>query len=145
MIVSFSEKETREAGRKFAAELKPGSIIGLKGNLGAGKTQFVKGICDYFRVQDVVNSPTFMLVNEYKGVNKEEEIKIYHFDLYRLKSTAELEVIGFNEYLDSSSIVLIEWPDIAEEYLNYEIDKILMDFGSKTEERVINFIRNEDK
>lgn len=145
MIVSFSEKETREAGRKFAEELKPGSIIGLKGNLGAGKTQFVKGICDYFRVQDVVNSPTFMLVNEYKGVNKEEEIKIYHFDLYRLKSTAELEVIGFNEYLDSSSIVLIEWPDIAEEFLNYEFDKVLMDFGSKTEERVINFIRNEDK
>jgi tRNA threonylcarbamoyladenosine biosynthesis protein TsaE len=146
MIVSVSEKKTRAAGRKYAEELKPGSIIGLKGNLGTGKTQFVKGICEYFKVKDMVNSPTFTLVNEYNGFNEdEEEIKIYHFDLYRIESAAELEVIGFEEYLNPNSIVLIEWPEIAEEYLNCEIDKVLMDFGVKTEERIINYRKNEDK
>ena len=145
MIVSKSENETIAAGRKFAQGLKPGSVIGLKGNLGTGKTQFVKGICEYYNVNDVVNSPTFILVNEYKGFNEDEvEIKIYHFDLYRLKSAAELEVIGFNEYISPGSIVLIEWPEIAEEYLNYKIDKVLMEFGSKTEERLINFTKTED-
>ncbi len=145
MIVSKSENETIAAGRKFAQGLKPGSVIGLKGNLGTGKTQFVKGICEYYNVNDVVNSPTFILVNEYKGFNEDEvEIKIYHFDLYRLKSAAELEVIGFNEYISPGSIVLIEWPEIAEEYLNYKIDKVLMEFGSKTEERLINFMKTED-
>ena len=106
----------------------------------------MKGICDYFKVPDIVNSPTFILVNEYKGTGKDEnEIKIYHFDLYRLKSPAELEVIGFNEYIDTNSILLIEWPEIAEEYLNKEIDKVLIEFGSKTEERLINFIKIEEK
>ena len=145
MIVSKSEKATIAAGRKFAQCLKAGSILGLEGNLGTGKTQFVKGICEYFNVKDVVNSPTFILVNEYKGFNEnEEEIKIYHFDLYRLKSAAELEVIGFNEYISPKSIVLIEWPEIAEEYLNYEIETVLMDYGTKTEERVINFVKTDD-
>ncbi|MFA5011529.1 MAG: tRNA (adenosine(37)-N6)-threonylcarbamoyltransferase complex ATPase subunit type 1 TsaE [Ignavibacteria bacterium] len=146
MIVSKSEKETIAAGRKFADELKRGSLVGLKGNLGTGKTQFVKGICNYFKVQDIVNSPTFILVNEYKGIDKDNnEIKIYHLDLYRLKSPAELEVIGFNEYIDTNSIVLIEWPEIAEEYLNKEIDKVLIEYGSKTEERLINFIKTDKK
>ncbi len=145
MIVSKSEKATIAAGRKFAQGLKTGCVLGLKGNLGTGKTQFVKGICEYFNVQEIVNSPTFILVNEYKGFNEdEEEIKIYHFDLYRLKSAAELEVIGFNEYISNGSIVLIEWSDIAEEYLNYEIDKVLIEFGTKTEERLINFVKTGD-
>lgn len=146
MIVSKSEKETIAAGRKFADELKRGSLVGLKGNLGTGKTQFVKGICNYFKVQDIVNSPTFILVNEYKGIDKDKnEIRIYHFDLYRLKTPAELEVIGFNEYIDTNSIVLIEWPEIAEEYLNKEIDKVLIEYGSKTEERLLNFIKTDKK
>lgn len=145
MIVSKSEKETIKAGRKFAEGLKPGSIIGLKGNLGTGKTQFVKGVCEYFKVKDVVNSPTFILVNEYKGIKGNgEEIKIYHFDLYRLESAAELEVIGFEEYISSNSIVLIEWSDFAEEYLNYKIDKVLMDYGLKTDERIIKYIKKDE-
>jgi len=146
MIVSKSEKETINAGRKFAETLKPGSVIGLKGNLGTGKTQFVKGICKYFNVQEVVNSPTFILVNEYTGYEEDEnEIKIYHFDLYRLKSSAELEVIGFEEFISSDSIVLIEWPDIAEKYLNFKIDKVLMDYGAKTDERIIKYMKKDEK
>jgi tRNA threonylcarbamoyladenosine biosynthesis protein TsaE len=146
MLVSKNEKETVKAGRKYAEILKQGSVIGLKGNLGTGKTQFVKGVCEYFKVKDIVNSPTFILVNEYKGINgKGEVIRIFHFDLYRLESAAELEVIGFEEYICSDSIVLIEWPDYAEEYLNCKIDKVLMDYGSKTDERILKYIKKDDK
>lgn len=146
MIVSGSAKETKSAGRRYAEELKPGSIVGLKGNLGTGKTQFVKGICEYFGVNDIVNSPTFILVNEYNGKSRDGEgIKIYHFDLYRLKSAAELEVIGFDEYLSPVSIVLIEWSEIAEEYLNRKIDKVLLEYGAKDDERIIKYIKNDEE
>lgn len=138
MIVSKSAKETIKIGKRFAKRLKPGSILGLKGDLGTGKTQFVKGICEYFNVKDVVNSPTFIIVNEYNGTFENgSALKIYHFDLYRLKSAAELEIIGFNEYINSESIVIIEWPEIAEEYLRSELDAVFFEFGEKTQERTI--------
>ena len=97
-LVSRSEEDTVKQGELYSAGLKEGDIIGLDGNLGTGKTQFVKGIAMGFRVREIVNSPTFIIVNEYEGYIENRLIKIYHFDLYRLKSGAELEVIGFNEY-----------------------------------------------
>jgi len=133
-----------EIAREFAKELKRGKVLGLKGNLGTGKTQFVKGICDYFKVKEVVNSPTFIIVNEYEGTDGEaKRIKIYHFDLYRLSSASELSVIGFDEYLNPNSLVLIEWPEIAEKYLNREIDTISFDYGDSDDERVIEYKQNE--
>jgi len=138
MIVSKSAEETINAGKNFAETLKPGSILGLKGDLGTGKTQFVKGICEYFNVENVVNSPTFIIVNEYNGKSGNGQIiQIYHFDLYRLKFSSELEVIGFNEYLNSEAIVLIEWPKIAEEYLRLKIDTVFFEYGQKADERTI--------
>lgn len=135
---STSTKDTMRIAKEFAEELKPGRVIGLKGNLGSGKTQFVKGICEHFKVKEVVNSPTFILVNEYEGTNGEKKaFKVYHFDLYRLNSASELEVIGFNEYINNNSLVLIEWPEIAEKYLNRKIETIRFDYGDGDEERVI--------
>lgn len=140
MIVSKSAKETIEAGKIFAKTLMPGSLLGLKGDLGTGKTQFVKGICEYFKVENVVNSPTFIIVNEYSGKSiNGDETKIFHFDLYRLKSSSELDVIGFNEYINSEAIALIEWPEIAEEYLKYKIDTVFFEYGEKNDERTIMY------
>jgi len=138
MIVSKSPKETIKIGKRFAKRLKPGSVLGLKGDLGTGKTQFVKGICEYFNVKDVVNSPTFIIVNEYNGTFENgAALKIYHFDLYRLKSAAELEIIGFNEYINPESIVIIEWPEIAEEYFRSALDAVFFEYGGNTQERTI--------
>lgn len=141
-IISRSEKDTAKAGNRYAEGLKRGNIVGLKGNLGTGKTQFVKGICEHFKVEEVVNSPTFIIVNEYNGTDAVgSAIKIFHFDLYRLKNAEELEIIGFEEYLKDDCIVLIEWPEFAEEYMGRELTKVLLEFGEKDEERVLSYLK----
>jgi tRNA threonylcarbamoyladenosine biosynthesis protein TsaE len=140
-LISNSERETIKAGFDFAGTIKVNDIIGLDGELGTGKTQFVKGICDYFQVSETVNSPTFIIVNEYIGeyLPDGKKLRIYHFDLYRLEHPSELEIIGFDEYLNHpQSIILIEWPLLAEEYLGKKIQKIAFDYGEDENSRVIN-------
>lgn len=110
--ITHSEEETITLGRKFAGMLKPGDIVQLKGDLGAGKTEFVKGICSYFDVEEIVSSPTFTIINQYFGIFDEEEFPIYHIDLYRIKNNDDLREIGFEECLYSeNSLKIIEWPE----------------------------------
>ncbi len=109
VIISRSEEETVKAGEEFAHLLERGSMVALYGDLGAGKTQFVKGVCRAFKVTEVVNSPTFTIVNEYHGT-----IPIFHIDLYRMKSMDEILGIGFDEYLESDGICLVEWAEKLE-------------------------------
>ena len=92
-------------------------IATFSGSMGVGKTTFIKTICKELEVEDAVNSPSFSIVNEY--VTKTGQT-IYHFDFYRLKNIEELFDIGFEEYLDSGNICLIEWPEIIEDYLPLE-------------------------
>ncbi len=136
-IITYSPEETFEAGFKYASTVKLSDVIGFTGELGSGKTQFIKGICKYFEVKDNVNSPTFLIVNEYKGISEGKEMNINHFDLYRLKSEAELSSIGFDNYISSDSVCLIEWPKLAERYLGIELKSINFDYGKKENERVI--------
>jgi tRNA threonylcarbamoyladenosine biosynthesis protein TsaE len=114
-------------------------VIGFSGELGSGKTQFIKGVCKYFQVKEVVNSPTFLIVNEYTGSLNGKEIKINHFDLYRLKSEDELFSIGFDNYITSDSICLIEWPILAEKHLAYKLKSVNFDYGGSENERIISF------
>lgn len=116
---SHSEDETHSFGRQFAETLAKGDIIALYGDLGAGKTEFVKGICDYFQVEDIVSSPTFTIMNQYFGTDGDgEEITIYHVDLYRIDSAKELEEIGFDDCMFSeNAIKLVEWSEKAGEML----------------------------
>ena len=139
-IITNSEKETIKAGFDFAGSINTNDMIGLDGELGTGKTQFVKGVCDYFQIAETVNSPTFIIVNEYNGKfhPDEKKLKIFHFDLYRLEHPSELEIIGFDEYLNHpQSIILIEWPTLAEEYLGKNIQKISFDYGESENSRII--------
>lgn len=106
--------ETVELGISFAQFLNNDSIVLLEGELGAGKTEFIKGICQYFSVEDVVTSPTFALINQYIGLKDNKEFSIFHLDLYRINNSAELDEIGFVECLnDNTAIKLIEWPQNA--------------------------------
>ena len=89
------------------------TVVLLKGELGSGKTTFVKALCQELGVMDPVSSPTFSLVQEYRSPSRG---LLYHMDLYRLKSQAELQQIGFAEYLDSGNICLIEWPELGLSY-----------------------------
>lgn len=138
IIHSKSDEDTIKEGEKYAESINPGDVLGLDGDLGTGKTRFVKGICNYFKVRDVVNSPTFIIVNEYKGIWTDgSEIRIYHFDLYRLESPEELGTIGFEEYINGRSVVLIEWPEIAEKYLGKMLKKVKFSYENGENERKI--------
>jgi len=107
-----SEEETSVVAAEFSQQLKTGDIVCLIGNLGSGKTFFVKSVCKEFLI-DTTSSPSFAIVNQYKG-----EQKITHIDFYRLKKVEELHDIGFEEYLSAmDSIVFIEWASMFEEVL----------------------------
>ncbi len=106
-MMTESEAETIRAGTAFARRLGPGSVVALSGELGTGKTRFVKGICAGLGVTRPVSSPTFTIVNEYRGT----ALRVFHFDFYRLNSGAELGEIGFDEYLAAGGVCLIEWAD----------------------------------
>ncbi len=117
--ISHSEEETIELGEKFAKLLKPGYLVALYGELGSGKTEFIKGICNYFGVNDIVTSPTFTIMNTYFPEDNSEVSRILHLDLYRIKDVPELEEIGFADVVyDESSIKLIEWAEKADSILN---------------------------
>ena len=110
--IANSERETKLCARRFARKLKVGDIVFLKGDLGTGKTTFVKGLAPAFKVSvKKVNSPTFVLMNYYKG-----KLPIYHFDLYRLGNPKELDTLDFDEYFYGDGISLIEWPERLGEY-----------------------------
>ncbi|MGB9701808.1 MAG: tRNA (adenosine(37)-N6)-threonylcarbamoyltransferase complex ATPase subunit type 1 TsaE [Candidatus Kapaibacteriota bacterium] len=107
-----SEIETEQLGFEFAKSLVPGDKIALYGDLGSGKTEFVKGICNYFQVEEIVTSPTFTIVNKYTSTLDDTPFYIYHIDLYRIEKETELVEIGFSEYLnDVNAITIIEWAE----------------------------------
>ena len=110
-IISNSPQETVELGRRFGSQLKGGEVIGICGLLGSGKTHLIKGIATGAGAKDstIVNSPTFVIINEYKG-----RLDIYHIDAYRLKSVREFEMTGFDDFCYAQSVVLIEWADKIE-------------------------------
>jgi tRNA threonylcarbamoyladenosine biosynthesis protein TsaE len=112
---SNSPAETVEVGRKIGMQLKGGEVIAVCGALGSGKTYLIKGVAAGAGAQDSarkVNSPTFVIVNEYAG-----RVDIYHIDAYRLNSVAEFEMIGFDDFCYPESVVLIEWADKIESAL----------------------------
>ena len=122
-FISKSEQQTREVAHKFASGLKRGDIVLLQGDLGAGKTAFVKGVVEFFHGdKSQVTSPTFTIVNEYEL----ENVVIYHFDLYRLEKQDELYNIGFEEYFYSDAICFIEWPERADNFFNEDVYKIVI-------------------
>lgn len=106
-FLTNSEEETVRAGEKFAETLRPGDVILYRGEMGAGKTHFTKGIARGLGVSDVVSSPTFALVNEYL----DGRLPLFHFDLFRIGSFDDLYAIGFFDYLDRGGILAVEWSE----------------------------------
>ncbi len=103
---------------KFCAEIK---VITFSGNLGAGKTTFIKAICSRLGVSDLVSSPTFSIINEYRN---KENIPVYHFDFYRMKTTQEAEDTGCVDYFFSGNYCFVEWPELAESLLPDDYVKV---------------------
>jgi len=106
-LITTSEAETSAAGRELAATLPPGSIVLLSGDLGAGKTAFVRGMADGLAIDPAdVSSPTFTLIQEYRG----GRLPLFHVDLYRLQP-AEVDDLGLDELTTAGGVMAIEWPD----------------------------------
>lgn len=108
-VETYSEDETLAWARSFAACLKPGDVVALQGNLGAGKTVVSRGICRALGFKGGVHSPSYALVHEYPN-----DPPIFHLDLYRLGPHADLEEIGVDHYAFSDGITLMEWPERLE-------------------------------
>ena len=109
--------EINSVARDFLAVLDGRTIIAFYGKMGVGKTTFIKALCEELGVADVINSPTFAIVNEYQAG---DGLPIYHFDFYRIKRPEELFDIGFEEYIDNGALCLMEWPELVEDYLPEE-------------------------
>jgi tRNA threonylcarbamoyladenosine biosynthesis protein TsaE len=107
--LSGSAAETREYARRFATGLRPGDAVCLSGPLGAGKTEFMRGIAEVFGCEDQMSSPTFSLFNIYEGSLRGQPVELHHFDLYRIESEHELEAAGVEEYLSGPFVSVVEW------------------------------------
>lgn len=105
-ILSVSERQTELAGKHLAQRLCPGTVVALYGDLGMGKTAFVRGMAEGLGLASHVNSPTFTIVNEYDG-----DVPLFHFDMYRLASADELFEIGWEDYLDRGGVCAVEWSE----------------------------------
>lgn len=134
--ISTGPAETRAFARQMAAQLGPGAVLALHGDLGAGKTCFVQGLAAGLDVQQPVSSPTYTLVNEYRG-----RLPLYHVDLYRLHSVDEALDMGLDDYLDGTGITAIEWPERAATALPARTRHIRFTHGQTPTDRVIRLER----
>jgi len=131
-----SAQETMQVGMSLARELQRGDFIAIHGELGAGKTQLVKGIARGLGVSESVTSPTFVILNRYSGRDrKSRELFLYHFDFYRIRTLSEIYDVGFEEFARGESICVVEWPEALGPLLPERRYDILIEFGPASNER----------
>lgn len=122
-----------EAARTFVRAIDQATVFAFYGKMGAGKTTFIKAVCETLGVTDVVNSPTFSIVNEYRSDTTGE--LIYHFDFYRIQRLEEVYDMGYEDYFYSGALCFVEWPELVEELLPGDAVKVTIEEqpdGSRT-------------
>ena len=129
-VLTHSPAETEHAGEALAAKLTAGTVLALRGGLGAGKTAFTRGLARGLGYSGQVTSPTFTIVNEYEG----GRLPLFHFDLYRLSSPDELWDIGWEDYLDRGGVCAVEWSERATELLTGAVTVTLRRVDDDTRE-----------
>jgi tRNA threonylcarbamoyladenosine biosynthesis protein TsaE len=140
-FVSSSEEETREAGRRLAARLVRGDVVAFFGEPGTGKTRFIQGICAALGVEGPVSSPTFTILHEYGS----RGLPVYHFDFYRIGTTAEALQTGVADYLrEESGVCLIEWADVVAQILPWRRYEVHLAHGGPAGERLIELLSPND-
>ncbi len=124
IIKADTIEEYPQAAQRFIDNMGSSRIFAFYGKMGAGKTTFIKSICEQMGVKEAINSPTFAIVNEYEDRNS---ATIYHFDFYRIKNIAEVYDMGYEEYFEDNAYCFIEWPELIEELLPEETVKVYID------------------
>ena len=134
-----SVEETWAAARDFAAELKPGDVVALEGDLGAGKTTFVQGVAAALGASRAVTSPTFCLVVEHPT----DRLLMVHMDLYRLHGPDDVLDLGWEDYLERGAALFVEWPDRAGDLIPADAWHVSIAQGDSEEARVIRFRKGD--
>ena len=127
-----SLEQIHDAARQFIEAMGDNTVFAFYGKMGAGKTTFIKAVCECLGVEDVINSPTFAIVNEYRSGSGE---LIYHFDFYRIKKLEEVYDMGYEDYFYSGALCFIEWPELVEELLPGDAVRVTInvaDDGTRT-------------
>lgn len=121
--------QIHEAARQFVEAMGNSTVFAFYGKMGAGKTTFIKAVCEELGVSDVITSPTFAIVNEYRSDRTGE--LIYHFDFYRIKKLEEVYDMGYEDYFYSGAVCFIEWPELIEELLPEDAIRITIDVNEE--------------
>lgn len=117
--------DINEAAKQFIENMGDGKVFAFYGKMGAGKTTFIKAICEELGVDDVITSPTFAIVNEYQSATTGDSI--YHFDFYRIKKLEEVYDMGYEDYFYSGSLCFLEWPELIDDLLPEEATKVTIE------------------
>ena len=128
--------DINESAKLFIENMGDGKVFAFYGKMGAGKTTFIKAICEELGVDDVITSPTFAIVNEYQSATTGDSI--YHFDFYRIKKLEEVYDMGYEDYFYSGSLCFLEWPELIDDLLPEDATKVTIE---ATEEggRIVKF------
>ena len=133
LVINIDKLENiHQAAKEFIEAMGDGNVFAFYGKMGAGKTTFIKAVCECLGVEDVITSPTFAIVNEYRSQTSE---LIYHFDFYRIKKLDEVYDMGYEDYFYSGALCFIEWPELIEELLPEDAIKVTIseqEDGSRT-------------
>lgn len=125
MEIRFNSLDTiHEAAKEFIKGMGDGKVFAFYGKMGAGKTTFIKALCEVLGVKDVITSPTFAIINEYTDGN---DNPIYHFDFYRIKKLEEVYDMGYEDYFYSGNLCLLEWPELVEDVLPENVIKVTIE------------------
>ena len=138
-LVSTGPDRTRALGRRLGAAAEPGTVLALIGELGAGKTQLAKGVADGLGVRSVVNSPTFVLMNEHSG-----RLRLYHIDAYRLEDPEEAAAAGLLDEREADGIAVIEWADRLSGWLPADRLELSLAPGAGADDRVVEWHAHGD-
>ena len=127
-FMTHSPEETEKIGAKLAEQLNPGAVLAYRGDLGAGKTAFTRGLARGLGITDPVTSPTYTIVNEYLG----GRIPLFHFDMYRLSCADDLFDIGWEDYLERGGVCAVEWSENVEDALENPITVTIEKLGEES-------------
>ena len=137
-FITYSPEETEAIGESLAKQLNPGTVLAYRGDLGAGKTAFTRGLARGLGHQEQVTSPTYTIVNEYLG----GRLPLFHFDMYRLHSSDDLFDIGWEDYLERGGICAVEWSENVEDALEDPVTVTIQKLGENSRRITVEGSKN---